>query len=100
MSDLASVSGKVIEPHYYEDWRDSHEGSLGKHRSSLPFCREYPTGKDWEEWRRALNSLTFEGPDLLKSVGKWRRPALRTWRYWLDERGIPVTAVGDKETLV
>ena len=100
MSCLASASGRIIEPHYYQDWHESHEGSLGKHRSSLPFGIEYPTKTDWEDWRRALNSLTFQGPDLLLSVGKWRHPSLRTWRYWLDESGDTMTAVGDKETLV
>ena len=69
---MASASGRIIEPHYYEDWRGSHKGSLSKHCSILPFGREYPTKKDWENWRQALNSLTFEGPELLKSLGKWR----------------------------
>ena len=48
MSGLASASSRIIEPHYYEDWRDSHEGTLGKHCSILPFGKEYPTKNDWK----------------------------------------------------
>ena len=33
-------------------------------------------------------------------MGKWRHTPLCTWRYWFDESGDTVTAVGDKEALV
>ena len=100
MQETTRGSLDVVPGQRQREDHNSNEGSLGKHRSSLPFGKECPAKKDWEAWRRALNSLTFQGPELIKSVGKWRHPPLRTWRYWFDKSDNTVTAVGDKETLV
>ena len=49
MSDIASAKGGTIESHYYADWKESTEGTLGKHRSKLPFGWEYPCKEDWKQ---------------------------------------------------
>ena len=98
ISGIANASGGSIERQYYSDWRDSHEGSLANHRSTIPFGREYPTENDWKEWRKALNMITLDGPQLLKSLGRWGGPSLRIWRYWHNDETGEIKAIGERET--
>ena len=56
VSDLVNATGHIIESQYYDDWHDSEEGCLGKHRSRLTFGKEFPTNDDWKVWKEALGT--------------------------------------------
>ena len=51
LSDIATARGDKVDPTYLTDWRESHEGSIGKNRSKTTFGKERPTKEDWRLWQ-------------------------------------------------
>ena len=48
LSDIVTAKGKRIERDYLRSWRESHEGSLERHRTRYKYGPESPTKEDWD----------------------------------------------------
>ena len=47
LSDIATAKGNKIDRLLLSDWQETHEGRLGKNRSTITFGVEMPTKGDW-----------------------------------------------------
>ena len=58
LSDITTVKGDKIEKKLQmSDYQETHEGLLGKNRSTTTFGAEHPTKEDWTPWRRELSKI-------------------------------------------
>ena len=48
--DITTAKGELIDKLLMSDWQETHEGLLGKNRSTITFGSKNPTKKDWTLW--------------------------------------------------
>ena len=86
-SDIATADGKKVDWSYRNDWKDSFEHTLGRHRSTFEYGLEWPSDQDWEDWNVALRKVTISRYlTFPRALGKWVANSPRIWRiFWNKE---------------
>ena len=102
LSDIATADGEKLDEAYLQDWHQSEEFQLGRHRSNFGFGRECPTEADWAAWSNywhgvCKNSIYSRLPCAL---GGWRAESPRIWRVFYDEKEDRLEVLSDKKGLV
>ena len=96
LSDTATAKGDKVDATYLTNWKDSHEGSVGKNRSRMTFGKEIPTKEDWRLWQRELSKMYTPTLWLLSPLDQWMNPTARIWRYFFDERKDEIQVAADR----
>ena len=47
LSCITSANGKMIDPDFLKDWRNTMAGGIGRHCSDYTFVKEHPPTRDW-----------------------------------------------------
>jgi endonuclease/exonuclease/phosphatase family metal-dependent hydrolase len=85
LSDITTANGKKLESQLLNTWwKETYEGELGKHRSTLSYGRAAPTAQDWKEWKKSLKKLGSNTLSLHEPLGRWINPTTRKWRHMLN----------------
>ena len=96
LSDIAVSGGGKIDSTYTVDWKESHEGKVGRHRSKVIFGTEHPTREEWTTWRRELGRIHSPSWALSLSLDSWKRKPHRVWRYyWYDRKTDKLLVITD-----
>ena len=78
LSDIATADGRRIESAYVRHWKNSFEGTLGRHHSTFEYGLEYPSDQDRVDWEAALREITISQYfGFSRSLGTWVAASLR-----------------------
>ena len=80
LSDISTAKGDKIDRLLLSDWQETHEGSLGKNRSTITIVLENPTKEDWTLWRTELSKIHTPAFKLLTSLDRWKHSSAHVWR--------------------
>ena len=91
-SCMATADGVGVDPSYLGNWKSSHEGTLGSHRSCLQFGDACPAEADWRAWKGALQGLLAGNWRFATGLGRYTGRSPRVWRtfYNADESQVEV----------
>merc|ERR1711983_279962 len=78
-SCIATADGIGVDPSYLSDWKGSHEGTLGNHRSHLQFGDACPVEADWCAWKSALQELLAGNWRFATGLGRYTGRSPRVW---------------------
>ena len=71
LSDISTAKGDKIDKLLLSDWQETHEGLLGKDRSTTTCGLENPTKEDWTLWRTELSKIHTPAFKLLTLLDRW-----------------------------
>ena len=95
LSCISTATGTKVDEVYLRSWKESHEGQLGRHRSTFPFGKEFPLDSDWATWEASLQSATLQQLHFDHPLRRWVAPSPRIWRYFQDTDSGTVEVVRD-----
>ena len=83
--DITTEKGDKINKLLMSDWREIHEGLLGKKSSTTTFGTKHPTKDNLSLWGQELSKINTPKIKLLSPLNRWLHPSVHVWRHYFDK---------------